>query len=211
MSHADLSTTKDQTGDSFVVLGKVIGFFGVKGWVKVHSDTDPRENIVSYSQWWLGDSKQRKPIGVRTGKRSGKNVVAQLAGIETREQAEPLLGKEISVKRSMLPELNSHEVYWTDIVGCTVEDVQGNTLGPVERLFDTGANDVMVVKDQRADETRLQTGGTQTADKDGKRVVEGHRQQDKTGEILIPWIRPSVITSIDLTTKRIVVDWDPDF
>lgn len=169
------------------MLGKIIGFFGVRGWVKVYSDTDPRENIVTYSQWWLGDAKARKPIQVRSGKRSGKHVVAQLAGIESREQVEPLIGKEIAVLRAMLPKIDSDEVYWTDLIGCLVADAQGVEIGPVDRLFETGANDVMVVIDHRPESATL------------------------NGEILIPWIRPSVITSVDLEARRIVVDWDPDF
>jgi len=178
---------QDDSEDSYVVLGKIIGFFGVKGWVKVHSDTNPRENIVAYSQWWLGDAKHRSVIKVRGGKRSGKNVVAQLVGVDTREQAESFIGKEIAVLRTMLPKLDSSEIYWTDLIGCTVETLQGDVIGPVDRLFETGANDVMVVIDHRPDSATL------------------------NGEILVPWLRPSVITSVDLETRRIAVDWDPDF
>jgi len=171
----------------FVVLGRVIGFFGVRGWVKVHSDTQPRENIVSYSQWWLGDADNRKPIQVKGGKRSGKNVVAQLAGIDTRELAETVIGKEVAVPRSELPTLNNEEFYWTDLIGCEVQTLHGIVIGPVQRLFETGANDVVVVSDHRAE------------------------SDNPNGDILIPWIRPAVITSVDLDAKRIVVDWDPDF
>lgn len=180
-------SSSNNTDDNYVVLGKVIGFFGVRGWVKVFSDTDPRENIVSYSQWWLGDASNRKPIKVRTGKRSGKHVVAQLDGIDTRELAETLLGQEIAVLRTSLPQLSNDEFYWTDLVGCAVEDVQGKAIGPVDRLFETGANDVMVVIDRRL------------------------TSETFNGEILIPWLRPSVITSIELEDRKIVVDWDPDF
>jgi len=172
---------------TYVVLGKIIGFFGVRGWVKVFSDTDPRENIVTYPQWWLGNSVNRKPIKVRNGKRSGKHVVAQLEGIETRELAQTLLGLEISVLRTSLPQLGNDEFYWTDLIGCVVEDLHGVSIGPVNRLFETGANDVMVVADHRRDSDTF------------------------NGEILIPWIRPSVINSIDLDIRKIVVDWDPDF
>lgn len=196
MQQPDLSSTSvagadsvavESSDDNYVVLGKIIGFFGVRGWVKVFSDTDPRENIVTYPQWWLGDKNNRKPVKVRTGKRSGKHVVVQLDGIDTRELAETLLGKEISVLRTSLPQLGRDEFYWTDLVGCSVVDLHGTEIGPVDRLFETGANDVMVVIDHRKDSDTF------------------------NGEILIPWIRPSVITSIDLGLRKIVVDWDPDF
>jgi len=192
----------------FVTLGKIIGFFGVKGWVKVHSDTEPRENIVSYSQWWLGDGRkqnERQLIKVSNGKRSGKNVIAKLDGVDSREQAELYLGKEIAVKRSELPSLSRDEFYWNDLIGCDVETLQGVRIGPVKRLFETGANEVLVVEDLRVVEDF--------------RVVEdlnvkkdaGSNAGNESGEVLIPWIRPSVINSIDITAKKIVVDWDPDF
>jgi len=179
-----VSNRPSGSGTEFVILGKITGFFGVRGWVKVHSDTVPRENIVTYSQWWLGDAGNRKPIQVKGGKRSGKNVVAQLAGIDSRELAEAVIGQQIAVQRTDLPVLDDEEYYWTDLVGCEVSTVQGVAIGPVERLFETGANDVMVVTDQR---------------------------EDQNGDILIPWIRPSVIVSVDLPERHIVVDWDPDF
>jgi len=155
--------------------------------VKVHSDTDPRENIVSYSPWWLGEANNRKPIQVKGGKRSGKNVVAQLAGIDSRELAETVIGRQIAVPRSSLPALDDDEYYWTDLVGCEVSTIQGIAVGPVDRLFETGANAVMVVIDRRAESENL------------------------NGDILIPWIRPSVIVTVDLQERHIIVDWDPDF
>jgi len=135
----------------------------------------------------LGKEGNRKPIQVKNGKRSGKNVVVKLAGIDSRELAESVMGLQISVPRSSLPALSEEEVYWTDIIGCEVETSDGTRIGPAERMFDTGANDVMVVTDKRAD------------------------SENPNAEILIPWIRPDVITSVNLDDRRIVVDWDPDF
>lgn len=197
------------TDNEYVTLGKIIGFFGVKGWVKVHSDTNPRQNIVNYPQWWLGGSRNRQPIKVIAGKRSGKNVVARLDGIDTREKAELLLGKEIAVTRSMLPELDENEYYWTDLIGCEVATLQGVVIGPVERMFETGANDVMVVTDHRGslEAGKLEAGRSETGSLEvegGSKSVTG--SESVKGEVLIPWIRPSVIISVDLAARKIVVD-----
>jgi len=142
---------------------------------------------VTYPQWWLGEAHSRKPVQLKGGKRSGKNVVAKLAGIDSRELAETVLGQQIAVPRSSLPELQGEEYYWTDLIGCDVETLQGDSIGPVTRLFETGANDVMVVSDHRAD------------------------SENRNADILVPWIKPSVIVTVDLLERRIVVDWDPDF
>lgn len=186
--------------DDIIVLGKVIGFFGVKGWVKVHSHTDPRENIVSYKEWILSDSgtstsaapANRRIIKVLNGKRTGKNIVAQLDGITSRELAAPLMGMRIQVERSAMPALNDDEVYWADLVGCVVTLDDGSRIGVVKRLFETGANDVMVVSDER--------DSSKSAGKDGRKE-----------DILIPWVRPDVVKVVDVEARSIVVDWDPDY
>lgn len=192
----------DEAASDFVVLGKIIGFFGVKGWVKVHSHTEPRENIVSYKQWWLGKGENKQVINVLNGKRTGKNVVAELEGIGSREQAEGLMGKSISIPRNAMPALSNGEIYWTDLVGCDVEDTNGNRLGPVERLFETGANEVLVVIDERLEVQQAAKSGI-GKDKTGKSRADG--------ELLIPWIRPDVVKAVDVAARKIVVDWDPDF
>jgi len=176
----------DTPDPEYVTLGRIVGLYGVRGWVKVHSDTDPRENIVSYSRWWLRKSSLWRSIEVLQGKRQGKTIVAQLAGVADRDQAALLMGSDIAVLRGELPGLQPGEYYWTDLIGSTVVTPAGVAFGTVTRLFETGANDVVVVKDERP--------GSETG-----------------AEILIPWVIPSVITNVNLDQKRIVVDWDPDY
>ncbi len=196
--------------DEIVILGRVIGFYGLRGWVKVHSDTQPRENIVDYRSWLLGDGADKLSVTVTNGKRVGKNVVAKIAGVDSREEAAKLLGLTISIPRSALPEPEPGEVYWTDIVGCRVLDLSGQLVGTASRLFETGANDVLVVRDERQPDGNL--AGSMARGTDSS-VGSGVRSNpDKIGqEILIPWLRPEVITSVDLVQKTITVDWDPDF
>jgi len=203
----------DPLDDKPIVLGKVIGFYGVRGWVKVHSDTDPRENIVRYRRWWLGDASNKRAIEVVQGKRVGKNVVAKIAGIETREQAATLLGSTISILRSDLPALPESEVYWTDLVGCDVFEANGERIGPVKRLIETGANDVLIVKDERLDKADEidQTSGVTASRASKPTKSENKSKTSKRQDILIPWLRPQVILEVDLSQKRISVDWDPDF
>lgn len=136
--------------ERFVTLGRVSGAHGIQGWIKVHSDTSPRENIVNYSPWTLVRDGRREDWKVRAGRLQGKALVAKLAGCNDRNLAEALVGAEIVVPRSALPETTEPgEFYWADLVGLAVTTTGGVELGRIERLFETGANDVIVVQGDR--------------------------------------------------------------
>jgi 16S rRNA processing protein RimM len=132
-----------------ILLGRVAGAFGVRGELKLLSWTDPRDALFKYQPWILraGES-EREVSGVR-GRDTGKLVVAAFPGVDTREGAEAMNGTEIWVPRDRLPPPSPGEYYWVDLEGLAVETVEGQALGTVSHLFDTGANDVMVVAGDR--------------------------------------------------------------
>lgn len=134
---------------SRVVLGRVSGLFGIHGWVKVFSHTEPRENIATYRSWHLQCNGEWRTARVEQGRRHGKGVVVKLAGIEDRDQAAALIGCDIAIDRAQLPPLPPGEYYWTDLEGLRVVTLEGTELGRVSHLFATGANDVLVVKGER--------------------------------------------------------------
>jgi len=132
-----------------IALGRINGHFGVRGWVKIYSDTKPKEQIVSYESWWLRLGKEWRRVRVLEGKAHGKTVIARLEGIGGREQAEALIGAEIAIDRDQLAPAAEGEYYWIDLIGLQVETLDGEDLGVVEDLMETGANDVLVVRDER--------------------------------------------------------------
>lgn len=134
---------------SKVVLGRVSGLFGVRGWVKVYSHTEPRENIAGYRDWYLQCDGDWQPARVEQGRRHGKGVVVKLVGIEDRDQAAALIDCDIAIDRDQLPPLPPGEYYWADLEGLRVVTLEGTELGRVSHLFATGANDVMVVTGER--------------------------------------------------------------
>lgn len=137
----------EQAPATRIVLGRICGVHGVRGWVKIFSDTDPREGILGYRHWLLGDDP--KPRRVRDGQRHGKSVIAQLEGCEDRDQAAALVGCDIAVTRDQLPPPSPDEFYWCDLEHLEVVTREGVSLGQVDHLFATGANDVLVVKGER--------------------------------------------------------------
>lgn len=132
-----------------ILLGRVAGAFGVRGELKLLSWTEPRDALFRYQPWTLrsGDT-EREVSGVR-GRDTGKVVIATFPGVDTRELAEAMNGTEIWVPRDRLPPPAPGEYYWVDLEGLAVETTEGVALGTVSHLFETGANDVMVVSGER--------------------------------------------------------------
>ena len=172
------------TADSdMILLGRVSGLFGVKGWIKVYSDTEPRDNILNYSPWYLRRQDGWQPYEVIAGRSHGKGIVVQLANCPDRDAAAELVNCVIAIRRDQLAATGEDEYYWNDLHDLRVVTTQGVELGRVVNLMETGANDVLVVRE---------TG------EDGR-------------ERLIPFIRQQVIQAVDLEKGQLIVDWDPEF
>ncbi|HFD92374.1 MAG TPA: ribosome maturation factor RimM [Gammaproteobacteria bacterium] len=134
------------TDREHVVVGRVSGIYGVKGWVKVFSYTEPRENILKYSPWMVCRGGQWRPLALKMGRRQGSGIIAHLEGYDDRDQARALMGADIAVRRDQLADAGPGEYYWVDLIGLRVKTLQGEDLGRVDHLLETGANDVLVVR-----------------------------------------------------------------
>jgi 16S rRNA processing protein RimM len=128
-----------------VVLGRVSGLFGVRGWVRVFSYTEPREAVLQYKGLLLGRDGQWQSMKLAEGQRHGKSVILRLEGCDDRDQAATLIGTEIGVSRDELPKAEEGHYYWSDLVGLTVIHRDGTELGSIKEILETGAHDVMVV------------------------------------------------------------------
>ena len=169
------------------MVGKINGLFGVQGWVKIFSHTQPRKNILSYQPWHIQIDGQWQTLDIIKGREQGKTIVAQLKDINDREQAKSMIGIDLYIEKSQLPKLSEGEYYWEDLIGLEVVNQNNVVLGKVSNLVDTGANNVLVVN---SDKEPL-------SGKDGK-------------EHWVPYIEPFLI-SVDLDKQQILVDWDEDF
>jgi 16S rRNA processing protein RimM len=126
-------------------MGRVAGAYGVRGWLKVAPGGGVRETLAAAQEWWIGG----RAWAVREAKVHGATVVASLAGLESREQAQALRGEEVQVRRAALPEADEGHYYLDDLVGLEVVNEQGERLGVVQRMFSNGAQDVMEVAGER--------------------------------------------------------------
>lgn len=132
-----------------ICLGKIVGVWGVQGWVKIHAYTRRRADILEYRHWLVGDGGNARRHTVDEGREQGRGLVAKLRELDDRDAAAALVGAPIHVSADQLPALNKGEYYWHQLEGLNVETLTGQPLGRVDYLFETGANDVMVVTGDR--------------------------------------------------------------
>jgi 16S rRNA processing protein RimM len=132
-----------------VVMARVAGPIGVKGWVKLQVFTERVDGLLDYPVWWIGQDGGWEPVEVEQGAAHGAALVARLKGIDDREQAAVLRGREVAVPRAELPRNEEGEYYWTDLEGLRVGNLQGEALGVVTGLLETGASQVLVVQSER--------------------------------------------------------------
>lgn len=170
-------------GSDVVVVGRIDGAYGVRGWLRVTSYTDPAENLVGYRPWHLrmerdGDGGWRE-VAVEEIRPHGEGFRCSISGVRDRDAAARWRGALVGVPETALPPPAEDEYYWRDLIGLSVTTVGGAALGRVETLLATGANDALVVRD-------------------------GERER------LIPFIA-QVAREVDLDRGVIVADWDPEF
>ena len=180
-----MANTPEPAGAHRVVLGKIVSVHGVRGAVKVYSHTDPLDNVLDYAEWSLNRGSEQRTVSVLGGRVQGRVLVVNLKGIDDRNKAEELVDFEISIASDALPELEDGDFYWHQLEGLQVVNLEGQLLGKVDHLLETGSNDVMVVK-----------------------PCAGSVDQR---ERLLPYLPGQFVIKVDLETQVMQVDWDAEF
>jgi 16S rRNA processing protein RimM len=176
--------TADVPATEPVVVGRIAGAYGVLGWVRVVSFTEPPENLLSYRPWMLDGPGGWQAVTPATSRPHGAGFVVQLRDLSSRDQAQALAGRLIAVPRAALPDLDTNvEYYWRDLIGLEVFDTEGRHIGRVDHLVATGAHDVLAIEPAAA--APAQSGAHQ---------------------LLVPFLR-QFVPVVDLERGRVVVDW----
>lgn len=170
-----------------IVMGRIVAPYGIYGWVKVQVSTESIDSLYDYPEWWIGREDNSTQPGIKNSpwqpykveqiKIHNDVLVAKLKGVDDRDAAFALKSKHVAVPREAFPEPDEGEYYWTDLIGLNVTNQQNVPLGVIADVFETGANDVIVVKDP----------------KDGK-------------ERLLPFVDQTIL-EVDLAQKTMLVDW----
>jgi 16S rRNA processing protein RimM len=131
---------------ALIQLGFVGAPYGVRGWVKLRSHTDPPERLLEHRNLMLGRDSVWQNYRIEASGRSGGALTVKLAGVEDRDQAQALRGAQICVPRSELPPRNDRDFYRADLIGCEVVNLEGTDLGRVQNFMETPAQVLMVVR-----------------------------------------------------------------
>lgn len=170
--------------DSIVVMGEIVGSYGVRGWLKVRSYAESPTTLLDFAEWWL--KPQRGSAWNKVSRLDGRlhsgTLVVALAGVETREAALAMKGLEVGIPRSALPAAMQGEIYWEDLKGLAVVNRSGVQLGEVLGVVEHGAHPML----------RVGSAG------------------QAAPERLIPYV-PAIIDQVDVDARRIDVDWEADY
>jgi 16S rRNA processing protein RimM len=138
----------DETS-ALIQLGFVGAPFGVRGWVKLRSHTDPPERLLDHRSLRIGQGSVWQSYRIEASGRSGGALTVKLKGVEDRDQAQSLRGAQVCVLRSELPQRDDKDFYRADLIGCDVVNLAGLGLGQVQHFIETPAQVLMVVRGAR--------------------------------------------------------------
>ena len=185
-----------------VEIGRIVDAWGLKGWIKVQPFASDPQALFSSRRWFieppeaaglrrLGTAADSYPpwLEVVEAKEHGEVVVARVTDVDDRTAAEALRGARVFVGRSSFPSAGSDEYYWVDLIGLLVVNRQGETLGTVIGLIDTGPHSVLRLRPEEAPS-------------EGAAVESSER--------LIPFVA-AYVDAVSLPDRRITVDWGMDY
>jgi 16S rRNA processing protein RimM len=172
---------------SLIELGVVGAPFGVRGWVKLRSFTDPPDRLLQHRSVQLRVGGSWVAYKIEASGRSGGQLTAKLSGVNDRDQAGVLRGAQIGVPRAELPQRDDKDFYRADLIGCEVVNLAGRYLGKVQHFVETPAQVLMVVR--------------------GGAAAPGEKESPGEKEYWVPAV-PLHLRRVDLTARRVLVDWD---
>ncbi len=199
-------TLPEQHCADLIAAGRIRGAWGVRGEVRVEPFNDPRESLLaSLSEWWLRPGPESSvpvaggaapvsapfssaPVLFRVARaraHGAHEIVARLVGIDDRDAAQALAGCTVCLARAQFPEPAADEVYWADLIGCTVLDPDGAELGTITAIEDHPAHPLL-------------------------HVEAGPSPAGRAQRHLIPLV-PALLLSVDPVARRIVADWRADY
>jgi len=146
---ADEESARAPAPTARILLGEIKAVFGTRGWLKIHSETRPRDAILGYHAWQIGRQHDWQRYVLTESRVQGPSLLVKLQDVDDREAAELLIGQRIAVLPDDLAPLPTGTYYWRDLVGLAVVNTDGVALGVVHSLIETGSNDVLCVRGDR--------------------------------------------------------------
>lgn len=177
--------------DDAVEVGRILDAWGIQGWFKVQPYSASPEALFSSKRWFLLPPERGAKacfdgtvrLSIKQAKEHSDTIVASAHDVPDRTAAEGLKGARVFIARSSFPTPAEGEYYWVDLIGLDVVNREGAALGRVTDLMATGPQQALVL---------------------------AYEEAGKSRERLIPFVG-AYVDAVDLTAKRITVDWQPDY
>ena len=141
--------------DKYFEIGQIVNTNGLKGIVKVKPFTDDIKEFETFESIYVQKKADLIEFTIESVRYAKNMVLIKLKGIDNIESAETLRNLYIKVKREQLPELQENTYYIVDLLECEVVTVEGEALGKMDDVFNTGSNDVYVVKNEEGKQILL--------------------------------------------------------
>jgi 16S rRNA processing protein RimM len=170
-----------KSSQALLIVGKVIGVYGVRGFLKIRSFTETPNQILRYAPWYLQLLEQEQCFSIEDQQWRPPQLLVKLKGLDSPEQSRCWLQADIAVPETCLPPLPSGEFYWWQLLQMQVINEEGITLGTVLEIIENPAHPLLLLKDT-AGKTRL-----------------------------LPWVREKIIKEIDFENKTLKVAWQADW
>lgn len=163
-----------------VTVGRVGSPHGVRGELKLQLFLEDPDHVYDFKAWQVQfpGKSQFVPFHDFEIHEKGEQFYIQFKGVTDRDECRQFTHALLAIPREELPALEADEFYWSDLEGLSVYNQNDKLIGVVDHLMETGANDVMIVNTP---------AGKQT---------------------LIPYVYGQIVLSVDLPSKKIVVDWE---
>lgn len=146
-----MTKAQDESLETPVLMGRILGPYGVKGWLKIQPYSDRVDALSAYSSWWLQRDERWVQSEVSECKRHGDHLVARLAGCETREQAFVYRGAQVALPRAVLPATPPGEYYQSDLLGFQLRNREDAVIGTLVEFLDNAVHPIMRVDSPRGE------------------------------------------------------------
>ena len=130
----------------YLEIGRIVNTFGIKGGLKINPFTDDINRFDELKSIFVVNNKELIPYEIETVRYHKNMVILKLKGINSMKEAEKLKGLYIKIDRKYAKKLPKGTYFIADLIGLEVYDENSNLLGSIDDIYNTGANDIYLVK-----------------------------------------------------------------
>ena len=131
-----------------ILIAKIQAHQGLNGWLKIYSYSETKEKFSNYTHFFVLNNRNYDQLDIEDIK-IDKSIKIKFRSINSREDAERFIDKSLYIEADQLEKLNDNEYYWKDLIGLDVYIEEGEKIGVISDIIETGSNDVLVIQGEK--------------------------------------------------------------